>query len=162
MAFIKDFDTLSQTFERLNQRQRPSQIYRESLRSNRRLRRVSRQSPLGRAGVNTASVLGGALVDELFKGGFNFDTVFNPSSGSVNTASVLGDIFDHRSVQYGLANIFGDLLQGLATQAFTRTSRRTTVSETERSVDASQRWNISRSQYDAKLASVVQRGLNQL
>lgn len=173
MTIANDFDQLERVFARLNRRNRPSRVFRDSLRKNNRLRQISRSGPLGRAGLNSASILGSALVEQLFSdGGFvggtagqagiNQTPPFNGGIGSGNTATGLGDIFSQSSVQFGLASVFATLFEGLIGEALSSTRTRTSVSETERSQEASQRWNTSRSQADAELASIVNRGLGQL
>lgn len=170
MTISTDFKQLEQLFARLDSRQGASKILRDSIRSNERLRRISRSSALGRAGVNSASMLGSVLVEQLLShalagangAGHAGLPQYSPFSGGINTASGLGDIVSQTSVQQGLAGIFSNLFEGLFEDAFTRTRTRSNSTESQRSQETSTRWNTSRSQADAELASIVNRGLGQL
>lgn len=165
-----DFAQLEKILERVNRRNRPGRIFRDSIRQNDRLSELRRSSPFGRAAVDTISLLGSALSDELFstqqgipRGGSNGGIIFSDGVGnSDNTASGLGSIFSQDKIQFGLANIFTNLFEGAIQQAFSKTKTRTTASESARSIDTQSRWKLSRSQQDATLASVVNRGLSQL
>ena len=173
-----DFAQLVRSFERFNSQGSASRIFRDSLRSNNRLRRISRSSPLGRAGVNTASILGEALIGNLF-GGDSFSAGGSGRSGGfsngvtgisggilggANTASGLGDIFSGNGTQRSLLGVVSNLFEGLIGDALgvNRTRTSTTSRESDRSQEFSRLWNTSRSQQDAELASIVQRGLGQL
>lgn len=168
-----DFDQLESLFEQFNRRQQSGRAFRASVRQSIHLRRLSRRSPLAKAAVSTASILGEALFDQWFSadafsgnGGLTArrpqSTQQTPPFGGSNTASGLGDIFSQASVQVGLANVFAGLLEGLLGGSSNKTRTRTSTSESSRSIDAASRWSTSRSQQEAEVARMVNRGLGQL
>ena len=137
-------------------------------RRSRHYRRRGRLSPFERAAIDSAALLLEVLASQSSPtGSFVRDGFLpRPSKSSSKTPPFPGGgASDHGNIlipqnapQFQLVSIFSNLMEGLFEQAFTKTKTRTTTSESARSVAAQNRWNLSRSEQDAQLASRVNRG----
>lgn len=148
---------------------RPSQA--QSGRSTTRslFRQISKQNPgfknfardpFGRAILNTATLLARlSMENDARKYAEENDGIgsFPPT----NTATRSGKL-NSRSLEVAGADIVLDLVEGLVSQALARRKVTTSISESARSRETQKLWNSSRSDQNATLAKIVQRGLGQL
>ncbi len=126
---------------------------RQIARKNPAFRQFARD-PMGRSIINTATLLARlGMESSRIRGGSNAE--------QVNTASLAGRL-NRGSVEFAATDIVLDLIEDAINKALSNKKVTTSSAESERSMQAQKQWNSSRSDRDAMLAKMVQRGMSEL
>jgi hypothetical protein len=128
-------------------------FFRQIAKQNPAFRQFARD-PLGRSIINTATLLAR----------LSFEASTNSDIGGgnrSNTATRAGRL-NRGSTEFAATDIVLDLLQDALTKALSSKKVTTTSAESERSKQAQKHWNSSRSDREAMLAKMVQRGMGEL